>query len=183
MAFTAKYRWSLQSACWGRRFYFHYMAFTAKCRWSLQCALQSMAPAAVTLQTSHFAKTLSWYQLLTYLFTYLLTYSMQQSPSWEANWFSASQEIPRILWKPKVHYRIQIVHQLSLSWASSIQSIPSHHLLKIQLNIIIPSTPGSSKWSLSFRLPHQNSLYASPISHTRYMHHPSHSSQFILQCT
>ena len=38
--------------------------------------------------------------------TSLLTHSMQQSPSWEANWFSASQEIPRILLKPKVHYRI-----------------------------------------------------------------------------
>ena len=38
--------------------------------------------------------------------TYLLTYSMVQSPSWEANLFAASQEIPRILWNPKVHYRI-----------------------------------------------------------------------------
>ena len=28
---------------------------------------------------------------------YLLTYSMEQSPSWEANRLSASQEIPRIL--------------------------------------------------------------------------------------
>ena len=37
--------------------------------------------------------------------TILLTYSMVQSPSWEANWFAASQEIPRILWNPKVHYR------------------------------------------------------------------------------
>jgi hypothetical protein len=38
--------------------------------------------------------------------TYLLTHSMEQSPYWEANRFSASQEIPRILWNPKVHYRI-----------------------------------------------------------------------------
>ena len=30
---------------------------------------------------------------------------MVQSPSWEANWFAASQEIPRTLRNPKVHYR------------------------------------------------------------------------------
>ena len=36
---------------------------------------------------------------------YLLTYSMMQSPSLEANWFAASQEIPRISRNPKVHYR------------------------------------------------------------------------------
>jgi len=34
------------------------------------------------------------------------TYSMEQSPSWEANWFSASQENPCILWNLKVHYHI-----------------------------------------------------------------------------
>jgi len=28
-----------------------------------------------------------------------------QSPSWEANWFAASQEILRISRNPKVHYR------------------------------------------------------------------------------
>ena len=39
------------------------------------------------------------------VYTYLLTHSMVQSPSWEANWFAASQEIPCISLNPKVHYR------------------------------------------------------------------------------
>ena len=43
-----------------------------------------------------------------YLLTYLLTYSKEQSPSWEANRFSGSQEITRILWNLKVHNQIQM---------------------------------------------------------------------------
>jgi hypothetical protein len=67
---------------------------------------------------------------------------MQQSPSWQANRFSASQGISHILWNKKVHYRIH----------------------KIHLNIILPSTPGSYKWPFSPRFPHQNILHVSPIS-------------------
>jgi len=37
--------------------------------------------------------------------TYLLTYSVEQGPSSEASYFAASQEIPRVLWNPKVPHR------------------------------------------------------------------------------
>ena len=49
---------------------------------------------------------------------------MEQSPSWEFNRFSASQEIPHILWNLKVHYCIP--NCPGLSWATSIQSMPPH---------------------------------------------------------
>jgi len=40
---------------------------------------------------------------------------MEQSPSWEGNQFSASQEIPWIVKNPNVHYLIYSTHHLSLS--------------------------------------------------------------------
>jgi len=55
---------------------------------------------------------------------------------------------------------------------------PQTHFLKIDLHIIPPSTPGSSKRSLSLRFPHQTPVYAAPLSHTRYMPRSSHSSRF-----
>ena len=100
---------------------------------------------------------------------------MEQSPSWEANRFSASQGIPRVLWNPKIHYRI---HKCPppvpiLSQLDSVHN-PASYFMKIHLNIILPTTPGSPKWSLSFRFHHQNPVYASPLSHTRNMPRPSH---------
>ena len=101
---------------------------------------------------------------------YLLTYSMEQSPSWEANRFSASQEIPRILWNPKFHYRI---YKCPPPVPILSQLHPAHTLtsyfLKIHLNITLPSTLRPPKWPLSLRFPHQNPEYACPISHTGYM--------------
>jgi len=55
---------------------------------------------------------------------------------------------------------------------------PTSHFLMIHLNIILPSAPGSPQRSLSLRFPHQNPVHTSPLSHTRYMTRPSHSSWF-----
>ena len=47
-----------------------------------------------------------WHNHINTFSLHLLTYFMKQSPSWEANQFAASQEIPRFLLNLKVHYRI-----------------------------------------------------------------------------
>ena len=113
-----------------------------------------------------------------YLLTYLLTYSMVQSPSSEANWFTASQEIPRISRNPKVHYR---THNrplpISILGPPNPFHIPTSHLLDIHPNIIHLSTPRPSQWSLSLQLPHQDPIRPPLLTHTRHMPCPSHSSR------
>jgi hypothetical protein len=71
-----------------------------------------------------------------YLLTYLRTYLMEQSPSWQANRFSANQEIPHILWNPKVHYRnykcrppVPILSQLDPVHTPTSQFLKIHHTL------------------------------------------------------
>ena len=116
----------------------------------------------------------AWYEL-----SYLLTpwsRVLLEKPTG----FAANQEIPRILWNnPKVHYRthkrpppVPILRQLH-----PVSTTPSH-VLKIHLNIILPSTSWSPHWSLSLRFLHQHLVHTSPFPHTCHMPRPTHSSRF-----
>ena len=118
--------------------------------------------------------------LIKYIFpTYLLTYSMVQSPSWVANWFAASQEILRISWNPKVHYRTyKCPPPVPILGQHNPVHIPTFHLLEILPNIIHPSMLRSPQWSLSLRFPHQDPIRPPLLPHTRHMPCPSHISRF-----
>jgi len=132
----------------------------------LRLSLTTLQPGSQNLASVHQAQGTDWIQdqLLTeylYLCSWTLcytktqhlkpiqclnkiTYSMVQSPSSETNWFAASQEIPRILWNPKVHYR---THKhpppVPILGQPNAVHIPTSHLLKIHSNIIHQSTPRS----------------------------------------
>ena len=117
--------------------------------------------------------------LLKFQTSYLLTYSMEQNPSWEANRFSASQEIPRILWNPKVHYRIHkcpplvpILSQIDpfhiphpISWRFIL-------ILSSHLHLGLPSGLHPSGF------PHQYPVHDTPLRIMHYKPRPSHSSRF-----
>ena len=85
---------------------------------------------------------------------------MVQSPSWEANSFAASQEIPPISRNPKVHYR---THKrpppVSILGQTNPVYIPTSHLLEIHPNNIHLSTPRSPQRSPSHRFPQQDPIY------------------------
>ena len=105
-----------------------------------------------------------------HLLTYLLTYSLVQSPSCEANWFAASQEIPRISRNPKVHYRTQKrPPTVSILGQPNPVHIPTSHLLEIHPNIIHLSMLRSPQWSPSLRFPQQDPIHPPLLIHTHRM--------------
>ena len=121
--------------------------------------------------------------LITYLVTYWLTYLLTSRSRVLLEKLTGDQLVKKFAafygtWRFITAFTS--ARHLSLSWASSIQSMPLHTTSwrKIQLSFILPSTPGSPKWSLSLMFPHQYPVYASPLPHTRYMSDTSHSSRF-----
>ena len=104
--------------------------------------------------------------------------SMEQSLSWEANRFAASQEIPRIFWNLKVHYRlshcpppvptlsqISPVHTSHPKYWRSILILSSHISLGIPSGLFPSGYPPKPCIHLSY-------------PHTCYVPRPSYSFRF-----
>ena len=90
----------------------------------------------------------------------LLTYSMVQSPSWAADWFAVTQEIPRISRNPKVHYRthkrpppVPILGQPNPVLASLLTNLNNHTFTKFRRTINVESgwPPYETSWLQSDR--------------------------------
>jgi hypothetical protein len=98
---------------------------------------------------------------------------MELSPSWEVANCAATQELPRVLWNTKFHYRVHKSPSLVpiLSQINTIHTISSD-LSKIHFNIVHPPTSSPSQLSLSFWVSHQYPIwfFFVPIRATCHAH-------------
>ena len=101
---------------------------------------------------------------------------MKQSTFWEANRFSASQEIARILWNPKVHYRIRtfIPYSERQLHRQRPHDTSSRSILILSSNLRL----GFPSGLFPSVFPHQNPVSTSPLPRPYYIPRPSHSSRF-----
>jgi hypothetical protein len=94
---------------------------------------------------------------------------MEQSPPAESDSYSATQEIPSILWNPMFHHRLHNIPSTDCA-VNSISPVTTltFYFCKIQFNIILPSMLKSPKWSLPFRFSDQivNAFLISHMSST-----------------
>ena len=114
-----------------------------------------------------------------YLLTYLLINSVVQSPTWEADWFAASQVFHRISRNPKVHYHNhKLPPSVSIVGSSKAVHIPTCQNPEILPIIIHHSTTRPPHWSLSHRFPHQETIHPPLLNHILHMPSPPHSHWF-----
>ena len=98
---------------------------------------------------------------------------MELSPSWEANGFSTSQQIPTFYGTQEIITAFTSNHHLSLCWASSIQFASRRFIFILYFLLCLGLLSGLF---LCFRFPHQT-LYA-VLPHMCLMSLPSHTPWF-----